>query len=390
MHPSRFLIVALLGMAACADNSTKMPQPGSASPMQPPDVQTQDVPYSTKPMYHANGAPSEDPVPPPGAQYTIYAGRVEGPTHVQEADKIKKDLRVTTGMKDWYVIHQASQSLVYYGYYRNVTDPKDSDAIRAKADRAKIDKFVDKTTGQRPFAQAVFQSLDSPDPAAPAEWNILNSKGVYTLQIAVYKGSPERKQAAVDTVRDARAQGVEAYFFHGDNASLVCVGSFPLSAVRINDVAVNNNGDQMQTKMYVPQTNDPSLDKQLEDVARRNGVQLIRPKYEVVDPKLLAAIKQFPYNTVNGMQMEKTLPNGQKDYDHSIVMQIPRGETQPLQPAGMNQDMAATGGILPSRLTDSPGYDPSYRPSLPSMVESAPTQAPQPKPIGGRLRSIGD
>jgi hypothetical protein len=298
-------------------------------------------------------------------------------------------------MKDWYVVHQASQSLVFYGYYKNVVDAKDPDAIRARADRTKIDNFVDKKTKQRPFAAAVFQSLDSPDPAAPAEWNIINTKGVYTLQIAVYKGSPERKQAAVDAVREARKLGHEAYFFHGDNASLVCIGSFPLSSVRINDVKMNNNGDQMQPLMVVPPTNDPSLQKQYEETARRNGVQLIRPQFEVTDPKLKDAIRAFPYNTVNGEMMQKTTADGQKDYDHSIVMQIPREDSQPLQPAANTSPSVAVtprGGdyLQPQPSASVPGYE-SYRPTLPSMTDSAPSQLPsQQRQAGGRLRSIGD
>ena len=396
MNPSRLLIVALLGMAACSDNSssTRLPQPSKGAPQVPPDVETSDVPYRTKPVYHANGAP-EDPVPQKGAQYTIYAGRVEGQMHVQQADKIKKDLRATTGMKDWYVVHQASQSLVFYGYYKNVTDAKDPDAIRARADRTKIDNFVDKTTKQRPFAAAVFQSLDSPDPAAPAEWNIINTKGVYTLQIAVYKGSPERKQAAVDAVREARKLGHEAYFFHGDNASLVCIGSFPLESVRINDVKTNNNGDQMQPLMVVPPTNDPALQKQYEEMARKNGVQLIRPQFEVVDPKLKEAVKAFPYNTVNGEMMQKTTPDGQKDYDHSLVRQIPREGAEPLQPAAnSNVNVASRGNaqqfLQPQAASGGPSYDSNNRPPIPSMTESTASQLAPQKPAGGRLRSIGD
>src|SRR5205085_4678908 len=133
----------------------------------------------------------------------------------------------TSGMKEWYAIHQDAESVIYYGFYRSINDPKDSrETQRAQRDKKKIDSLVD-AAGNRLFTQPFFVEVTSPDPAAPPEWNLANASqlgGYWSLQIAAYKASPARKEAAAEAVREARKRGVPAYYYHGEAPSSGCLG----------------------------------------------------------------------------------------------------------------------------------------------------------------------
>lgn len=252
--------------------------------------------------------------PPKDAKYTILCFRFQDAVHVERANRVKAALMRSTGMKDWYVIHENDQSLLYYGYYRAINDPKDSaETARAQEDRKKIANLTDETGG-RPFRQAVFVELTAPDPEAPPEWNLVNAKGAYSLQIGVYMGSPQRKQAAVDAVRAARQQGIEAYYYHGEGASAVCVGVWPASAVRI-----------VESPGGISTARSVAGGGQILDVSG--------PKVEILDPTLRATMQKYPYTAVNGMLM-KTIVNGIARYDPSLLVPIPhpRELTQPVQP----------------------------------------------------------
>ena len=50
------------------------------------------------------------------------------------ANEYKNELMKVSGMKDWYVIHDEDQSVIYYGYYRAIDDAKDKkEAERRRA-----------------------------------------------------------------------------------------------------------------------------------------------------------------------------------------------------------------------------------------------------------------
>jgi hypothetical protein len=267
-------------------------------------------------------------------------------------------------MKDWYVIHGDNQSLLYYGYYRSVVDTNDpKETERAQNDRKKIDVMADKM-GNRPFSGALFVELDAPDPTAPPEWNLTNALGAYSLQIAVFKDSPQRKEAAVETVRQARAQGIEAYYYHGDSASLVCIGAWPESAVRINDAnTADSNTDPDQPLMFLPQMKDPSLNQAFEQSAQQANVKVVKAGVEILDPTLRAAMEKYPYNAVNGMNI-KRMVNGVEQYDSSLLVPIPHNKSSGTTPA---------------------------EPTPPYQLPQAQSQPPQQQQQGmGGLRSIGD
>lgn len=355
----RILIGLMLMMSSCSSDND-MPKPPNAQPAKPPNAQPK-VPSNIPTIDNRNSF-----APPRGAKYTIFAGKVEGDLHVQRANSVRDTLKNSTRMADWYVIHEAGKSLLYHGYYPSIDDAK------AQQDRQKIDLMQD-SMGNRPFQRALIVALNTPDPTAPPEWNLINAKGAYTLQIGVYQGTPERKQAAVDAVRAARGEGVEAYFFHGETASLVCVGAWPMGAVLAPESVESPRGaDRNKPLMVVPATNDPELNKQFEQVAANANLQLVRNNVQILDPTLDAAIKRFPHNAINGMEMKRVV-EGKEAYAHSLVLPIPRG-------TGTEADAQA------SPNNPNPAYtNPAYRPEIPRAFDPPPQQ----QQGRGRLRSIG-
>ena len=260
--------------------------------------------------------------PPKDARYTIYCLGVSGPDHVQRADQIKLLWQQATGRRDWYVLHQEEQSIVYFGYYRSIYDTKDSDTARALADRKMLQNLKD-TVGDQPFAQAMLLPLDAPDPDAPPQWNLVNAKGAWTVEIAVYKG-PGRKAAAVKSVEEARKDGIEAYYYHGPSASSVCIGTWPAEAVTQQMQNEIQNTDPSKTLMVIPaqlaaQMPDATVDKD------GNPIQIIHDGAQINDPTLVAMMQKYPVHALNGND-DIIMVNGKPQAVHSAVVAIPHSD----------------------------------------------------------------
>jgi len=306
--------------------------------------------------------PPVDPnVPPSDAQFTLYCMGIPGPAHIEQANAAKENLIKMTGMKDWYIVHQDGQSIIYYGFYRSINDPKDKDSARAQSDRKKIDSLKD-AAGNKVFDRPLFVQVDAPDPVAPPEWNLMNSNGYWSLQIAAYKDSPKRKEAAVDAVREARKNGVEAYYYHGETTSSVCIGAWPREAVKEQDTEVAAAQDPGQDILVLPQALPAGSNVQ---VRNRDGaaVKAVAPKFEPIDASMIAAMQQYPTHALNGEVHAKTVDDpitGAKKTveDPSFFVVIPHK--------------------APSLLR--------AQPAPPSLV----TPVTPTTPGGGKLRSLGD
>jgi hypothetical protein len=306
------------------------------------------------------------PPAPAGAQFTIYCGKIDTMDHVARANALKAELTASTSLKQWYVVHQDGQSVIYHGFYAAIEDAVDPrEAARARQDREVVDQI--QVGNQRLFARAIFVPLDSPDPEAPPQWNILNvdatkpdadpTKAYWTLEVGVYTGHVDRKKFAVDAVREARRLGIDAYYFHGPGTSSVLVGRWAKDAVEIREVReANRDPDQV---LFISQAKLPPQAQQMRD---KDGqpLNIIEPESTVRDPTLLKALQQFPTFGVNGV--EDTMQIGKQVIAKpSVLRRIPRE----LGPSG-----GASAAAAPAE--------------QPKLVQ--PDQKPQ---RGGRLKSIG-
>jgi hypothetical protein len=220
------------------------------------------------------------------AQFTIYCQGFSNSDHMAQSQLVRQALLNGSALKDWYLVHKSDQSILYFGYYATLD--------QAKKDRARIAGLVD-SNGDHPFPNPIPVPIDSPDPEANPAWDLTNSSGFYSLEIGVYKDSPERKQAAVDAVRGFRGAGVEAYYFHDQNASAVCIGSWPKEAARENQPESQN--DNPNTPLFVTTT---PLPDQIAQKLDQRGWKPVAPQFEPVDPTMIEAQQKFPSFAVNG------------------------------------------------------------------------------------------
>jgi len=317
------------------------------------------------------GDNTDMPVPPADAQYTIRCQNYAGPDHVQASRLVARRLRSDTPLKDWYVVHSTDSSTLFYGFYRTIDprDPKDAkEGKRAIRDLDAIRSMAD-STGFRPFSASLPTLLDSPDPSADPKWDLARSGGYYSLEIAVYKGGPQRKEFAVEAVREARAQGIEAYYYHGPTSSSVCIGAWPQASAREVDMAEQNTDPN--TPLVV--TASPLG----EDAARQftqQGYKTLAPEIDPIDPTMIQAMQRFSTHSVNGEMIMRRVVDpatGQAKLvpPHSFLVKIPRPDSTDQQ-------------------SDTPMVD--SNPPQTDIVPSGPPDHPAAQPGVGQLKSLGE
>jgi hypothetical protein len=357
LHRTFVLLAVAAFTASCGSDASKSGQRGPESTLAPSTLQ-----------HTASGAP----IAPPDARMTLFCAAVGGPNHVAQSKQLKDQLIASTGMKDFYLIHGEEQSTLYYGYYKDFSDNRDpKEKLRADNDLKRIASLTD--TAHNPlFHGALFVDVNTPDPQGPPEWNLINTPPdrFWTLQIGAYVDSPQRKQYAVDAVRQARAMGIEAYYYHGPNVSSVCVGAFPKEALKETGkkTARTYNSDETMVVIAAPRPKNTAEDQYIMQDGKRTKVTVVAPDVEPVDPKLIELMKRFPHSSVNGQERvtRSTTPKTGRTievYDPSIIVEIKR--------PGANLGIP--------------------QPGTPTIVpEPSPAPAPAPRPGAGRLRGLGD
>lgn len=262
-------------------------------------------------------------VPPADAQWTIVCQVFTDSNHQAEATQAKELWIQQTGLPGFYVIHKQDQSTLYYGYYRSIDDAHDrKESDRAQADRHHLEELTD-SNGTHPFVGSVFVELVPKDPPAPPEWNLVNAKGYWSLQVAVYEDDPRRKQAAVDSVKDMRAHGIEAYYYHGDTASSVCIGTWPKEAVKQQTEQYNNPDQPVLVSNSQLGEGDPYLR------ATGQKLQQMTPKVVITDSSLQAMMTRYPYEAINGdMEIRDSTGKLIKGATPSYVVEVPHDQAQ--------------------------------------------------------------
>lgn len=259
---------------------------------------------------------------PNNARFTIILQNFDRPGHYRLAKQQKEYFEKTTGLHDFYVVHTEAQSTLYYGFYQTVETRENKDeARRAQTDLARFTNF--EVDGQKPFQGAIFIGLPTPNPEAPPEWDICNATGTYSIEIAAYRGVGDRKQNAVDCVREARKMGIEAYYYHGPNTSSVLIGSFP-------DTSVVQNNDKPQAepgKNLLVLPNKPS--NVPDEVPSDDGgrTKVFAAEIKIIDPVMMDIIRRYPHHAVNGNENKRiyTDPKTGKIievYDDSLIIDI--------------------------------------------------------------------
>lgn len=338
-------VLILLLAGACSENqpaqsSERLPAPAVSA------VQISAQPAAGADSRSLPAAVSGSPAPPPGAEWTIFCTLVRGPDHVLVANRAKEDLVQQTHMGGWHLIHHEEDSILYYGYYTELGTP------RAKADKHAIEALTT-PKGDREFPASQFVPLSSPNPTAPPEWDLANTPPdmYWSLQIAAFCQTPDHWERAVKAARDFRGEGVEAYYYHTDAMSIVCVGAWPRTAVRQQNaggVAHNNNANTpiVVANQEIPDGAVPRLHD-----ANGNPVPVIAPKLVVDDPTLQKMIAQFPENAVNGWVMTQKDKLGKDVPAASFLVEIPHSDAS-LKGHAADADQQPPAQAVPADGTD--------------------------------------
>src|SRR5687767_756697 len=253
--------------------------------------------------------PVEPPVQiPADARWTLFITSISSPDRFTTMQQLKTTLAARTPFKSWYVVHGENESTLFHGFYssieRNERDPALAKvAARAQAEREAI-KAWQNEAGDRPFASAFFTPITAADPVAPAEWNLVNAppEMFWSVQVGAYQGHPSRKQMAVDAVKEARAKGVQAYYYHGPTISSVCIGAWPMKAVKEQEQATGETDPEralLVTNMPLPDR-FKYLDKNRTTDRDGQKLDILAQRLDIDDPTLQGALREYPYHLVNG------------------------------------------------------------------------------------------
>jgi hypothetical protein len=315
------------------------------------------------PTHAAAGTPAgETPDIPKDAQYTIVCRTFQEESHIQDSRQAQQMLFSSTNMKKWYVVHAADHSTLYYGFYRN-NDPRDPndgpEGQRAINDLNAIRAMTD-SQGYRPFSESLLVGIDAPDPEANPAWDITRTNGTWSVEIACFTGTADRKERAVQAVAEARKEGIEAYYYHGETASSVCLGCWPADAATEITTELQNT-DPNKPVFISPKPVTPEMANEL---GQRN-IQAVSARIDILDPTLTQALNKYAEHATNGHTQVVTDPitGQQKIVEKPFVFKIPHKDP----------------------LADNP--DDHYRaPATPAAAPPVPAQNSD----LGHLRSLGE
>jgi len=174
-----------------------------------------------------------------GVPWTILVLQMEGPYAADNADRMAQALKQIDGISAGKVrvTHDADGfSRIYYGVYTARRDRASGTLVfpdQLTQDIRKI-KYIRFEDGANYFALARRVRMPIPDVGNPA-WSLRRVDKPYTLQIAVFEADEmaDYKTEAAKLCRVLREKGYEAYYYHASSTSMVTVGAFDRSAVRV-------------------------------------------------------------------------------------------------------------------------------------------------------------
>ena len=199
-------------------------------------------------------------------QYTILLYAYSGPDHVSRIADYKARTEKHAGWRGLRVVNKAGRSELCWGNYPSI-EAAHKDLAKARAYRT--------PAGIAVYANAIILPILGKD-IGPPEWNLRNATGAYTVMVAEFYNMPEskyytRKADAVAYCRRLRDNGFEAYYLHGTVKSLVTVGAFPDSSIRMI-----REGDTIHPKILDARIEAILKHKQFEYLAVNGSKELVK------------------------------------------------------------------------------------------------------------------
>jgi hypothetical protein len=410
--------LGVLSVASCGPDTpaTSAGDSLASSPVDPPR-NAPAAPQQPRSLTGPGPAPhvDESPLSPPkDAQWTLLVYSSRGPSHVSDANGLKKMLIAKTARRDWYVIHSGDESDIYFGYYRSFDNQVDPSSKAAQADLQMVKNIELLDTDGQPelaFKRAGFVPIAAPDPVAPPEWSLFNkdrdknpkdpTRAYWSLQIMAFKSNPLRKEAALQAVSALRKDGVDAYYFHGDTVSSVCVGAWPMSAAEQES---NHMVNQDKTPVVYPE----QLANVMKNLPKRYDTQghelppvddqghelvPVAPKLNITDNSLKECMKKFPFHSVNYLARVKEGTDEKVFRDPSFLVVVPRAPGN----GYFDSDEVTPADFASGQ--DSASPNPLFRQNVPAgQLPGAPAhtkgpigaEPPAPQPGVGHLRHLGE
>lgn len=216
----------------------------------------------------------------PAGAWSVLIASFRGDGARQAAEEGLRRVHTIAGLPDATLEERGSALVIAYGRFAAPSDPAAQAALK-KIRELEV-TLPDGRTGT-PFAEAVLVPAEGGAGSIP-EYDLRNAKklkgdwALYTLQIAVYgrvdQQAPsaadiaEARKAAEDAVIALRREGEQAFYYHGQRSSIVTIGLFGK-----------------------------------DDFTPGEGTG--RAEYE--SPALKLLMKRYPYNMVNGAQLNQSV-----------------------------------------------------------------------------------
>ncbi len=243
------LIVAIC-LTSCDETKSVSPTPAGPSPSSGEsmngapgnDSQPTEAHWTPTGGSSSNAQPAPDePTPfhsgaPEREGWAIVLTTFTTQNHREQATQWLALLRVETPFTGAWIESDERGSVVRYGSYLSVNSKQ------AQQDLTRIKNFEYK--GAQPFSRAYLSRYGQSNTAGRLrEYHLSQAlkffpgqDTVYSLQIGVYEAeqdttAEQARRLAEEAVMQLRAQGEMAFYYHGPNRSMVCVGAFPSAAV---------------------------------------------------------------------------------------------------------------------------------------------------------------
>ncbi|QQE12767.1 hypothetical protein JD969_04705 [Planctomycetota bacterium] len=164
-----------------------------------------------------------------------------GPDRAIRANNLITQLREKKGLKDFWLKRTNEVAMVMYGSF------EDRKSTEARDELYKIRELT--IDNKKPYRMAMMQPLAGASKISDDPLDARSYIGFYTMQIGFYDPNfdGDMRQAAENAVKALRADGEDAFYYHGPKRSLVCVGLFTQQ-----DMSQRHSRQGFQVEEYGP------------------------------------------------------------------------------------------------------------------------------------------